>query len=55
MALMYAYIRGGTALAAQLKLNRLLAPRRSNPGLKVVEGGWKKDERKDPKDSGWVH
>ena len=55
MAVMYAYIRGGTALAAQLKLNRLLAPKRTNPGLKVVEGGWKKDEGKDPKDSGWVH
>ncbi len=55
MALMFAYIRGGTALAAQLKLNRLLAPKRGNPGLKIVEGGWNKDGRKDPKDSGWVH
>lgn len=49
MGLMYAYIRGGTALAAQLKLNRLHAPRRGNPGLRVVDGG------KNPNGSGWVH
>ncbi len=49
MGLMYAYIRGGTALAAQLKLNRLLAPKRGNPGLRVVDGG------KNPNGSGWVH
>ena len=55
MAVMYAYIRGGTALAAQLQLNRLLAPKRANPGLRAVEGGRNKDEGKDPKDSGWVH
>ena len=55
MGVMYAYIRGGTALAAQLKLNRLLAPKRSNPGLKVVDGGWNKDSRKGPNDSRWVH
>ncbi len=55
MAVMYAYIRGGTVIAAQLKLNRLLAPKRSNPGLKVVEGGWNKDGGKGPNDSGWVH
>lgn len=55
MGAMYAYIRGGTVLAAQLKLNRLLAPRRSNPGLKVVDGGWNKDSRKGPNDSRWVH
>jgi len=49
MGLMYAYIRGGTALAAQLKLNRLLAPKRGNPGLRAVDGG------KTPGGSGWVH
>lgn len=49
MGLMYAYIRGGTVLAAQLKLNRLLAPKRGNPGLRVVDGG------KNPNGSGWVH
>lgn len=49
MGLMYAYIRGGTALAAQLKLNRLLSPKRGNPGLRVVDGG------KNPNGSGWVH
>ena len=54
-ATMYAYIRAGTALSAQLRLNRLLAPKRTNPGLRVVEGGWSKDNRKDPKGSGWVH
>ena len=55
MGLMYLYLRGGTAIAAQLKLNRLLSSKRSNPGLKVVEGGWNKDGRKGPNDSGWVH
>jgi hypothetical protein len=55
MGVMYAYIRGGAVLAAQLKLNRLLAPKRSNPGLKVVDGGWNKDSRKGPNDSRWVH
>jgi membrane associated rhomboid family serine protease len=55
MGAMYAYIRGGTVLAAQLKLNRLLAPKRTNPGLKVVDGGWNKDSRKGPNDSRWVH
>ena len=55
MGVMYAYIRGGTALAAQLKLNRLLAPKRSNPGLKVVDGGWNKGSGKGPNDSRWVH
>lgn len=49
MGLMYAYIRGGTALAAQLKLNRLLSSKRGNPGLRVVDGG------KTPNGSGWVH
>ena len=55
MGVMYAYIRGGTILAAQLKLNRLLAPKRSNPGLKVVDGGWNKGSGKGPNDSRWVH
>ncbi len=55
MGLMYAYIRGGTAVAAQLKLNRLLAPKRQNPGFKVFEGGGNKDGGKNPNGSGWVH
>ena len=55
MGVMYAYIRGGTVLAAQLKLNRLLAPKRGNPGLKVVDGGWNKDGGKGPNGSRWVH
>jgi len=55
MGLMYVYLRGGTAIAAQLKVNRLLSSKRSNPGLKVVDGGWNKDGRKGPNDSGWVH
>ena len=55
MGAIYVYIRGGTALAAQFRLNRLLAPKRSNPGLKVVEGGWNKDKRSGPNGSGWVH
>jgi len=55
MGVMYAYVRGGALLAAQLKLNRLLAPKRSNPGLKVVDGGWTKDGSKGPNDSRWVH
>lgn len=55
MGLMYAYIRGGTRLAAQLKLNRLLSPKRGNPGFKVMEGGWNKGNGKDGGGSGWVH
>lgn len=55
MAAMYVYIRGGIALAAQLRLNRLLTPKRGNQGLRVLDGGWNKDVPKDPKDSGWVH
>jgi hypothetical protein len=55
MGVMYAYIRGGTILAAQLKLNRLLTPKRGNPGLKVVDGGWNKGSGKGPNDSRWVH
>ncbi len=55
MGVMYAYIRGGTILAAQLKLNRLLAPKRGNPGLTVVDGGWNKGSGKGPNDSRWVH
>jgi hypothetical protein len=55
MGLMYLYLRGGTAIAAQLKLNRLLSSKRSNPGLKVVEGGWNKGGGKGPDGSGWVH
>lgn len=55
MGVMYAYVRGGTALAAQMKLNRLLSPKPSNPGLKVVEGGWNKGAGKGPNDSRWVH
>jgi hypothetical protein len=49
MGLIYAYIRGGTALAAQIKLNRLLSPKRGNRGLRGVDGG------KNPNGSGWVH
>jgi hypothetical protein len=55
MALMYAYIRGGTMLAAQLKLNRLLSPKRANPGFKVFEGGSGKGNGKGAGGSGWVH
>lgn len=55
MGLMYAYIRGGTLLAAQLRLNRLLTPKRGNPKLKVMDGGWNKGGGDDPKGSGWVH
>ncbi|MBX7184349.1 MAG: hypothetical protein K1Y01_04305 [Vicinamibacteria bacterium] len=55
MGVMYAYVRGGAALAAQMKLNRLLSPKRGNPGLKVVEGGWNKGAGKGPNDSRWVH
>jgi membrane associated rhomboid family serine protease len=55
MGLMYAYIRGGTVIAAQLRVNRLLAPKRSNPGFKVVEGGRGNDSGKNPNGSGWVH
>jgi hypothetical protein len=54
MAVMYAYLRGGSVLKAQFRLNRLLRPRR-NSGLKVVDSGWNKGERKGPQDSGWVH
>lgn len=55
MSLMYLYIRGGSILAAQSRLNRLLRPKRDNPGLKVVDGGWNKGGRSGPQDSGWVH
>jgi membrane associated rhomboid family serine protease len=55
MGVMYAYVRGGAMVEAQFRLNRLLSPRRSNPGLKVVNGGWNKEGRKGPNDSGWVH
>ena len=55
MGVMYAYVRGGAIVAAQFRLNRLLAPKRTNPGLKVVDGGWNKEGRKGPNDSGWVH
>jgi len=53
MAAMYVYIRGGAALAAQLRLNRLLEPKR-NTRLKVVDGGWNKGS-KGSNGSGWVH
>ena len=55
MGVMYVYVRGGTALAAQLRLNSLVGTRRSNPGLRAFDGGWNKGQGKDPKDSGWVH
>lgn len=55
MGVMYLYIRGGAVVAAHLRVNRLLSPKRSNPGLKVVDGGWSKDSRKGPNDSRWVH
>ena len=54
MGAMYAYVRGGTLLAAQLRLNTLLTPKRDTRGLKVMDGGWNKD-RKDSNGSGWVH
>lgn len=54
MAAMYVYLRGGAALAAQLRLNRLLAPKR-NSRFKVVDGGWNKDGGRGPNGSGWVH
>lgn len=55
MGTMYAYIRGGTALAAQMRLNRLLSPKRSNRGLRAVDSGWNKSDGKGPNGSGWVH
>lgn len=55
MGVMYVYIRGGAALAAQLKLNRLLAPKRNKAGFKVMDGGWNKDPGKGSNDSRWVH
>ena len=55
MGAMYAYIRGGAVVQAQFRLNRLLTPKRANPGFKVVDGGWNKDRGKGPKDSRWVH
>ncbi len=55
MAIMYAYIRGGTVLAAQLRLNRLLNPRRTNSRLKGLDGGWNKGNGNDPRGSSWVH
>ncbi len=54
MAVMYAYIRGGTLVSAQLRLNRLLNPRR-DARFKVVDGGWNKDGPRGPSGSGWVH
>jgi hypothetical protein len=55
MALVYAYVRGGALLVAQIRINRLLGSKRNKSRLKVVEGGWNKDGRKGPNDSGWVH
>lgn len=55
MAVMYAYIRGGTALAAQFRLNQLLTPKRNHRGLKAVDGGLNKGGPRGPNDSGWVH
>jgi hypothetical protein len=55
MGVMYAYIRGGAVLAAQLKVNRLLAPKRNKAGFKVVDGGWNRDGSKGSNDSRWVH
>ncbi len=55
MGAMYAYIRGGAVVQAQFRLNRLLTPKRANPGFKVVDGGWNKDRGKGPNDSRWVH
>jgi len=54
MGVMYVYLRGGALLAAQLRLNRLLAPKK-NTRLKVVDGGWNKDGSKGSNGSGWVH
>ncbi|MBK5256027.1 MAG: hypothetical protein JJE39_08335 [Vicinamibacteria bacterium] len=54
MAVMYAYIRGGTVLSAQMRLNRLLTPKR-NSSLRVVDGGRNKDGQKGSNGSGWVH
>ena len=55
MAFMYVYIRGGTALAAQFRLNQLLAPKRDTRGLRVVDGGRGKDGKGSSNGSGWVH
>ncbi|MEO8501933.1 MAG: hypothetical protein ABI565_13525 [Vicinamibacteria bacterium] len=55
MSVMYLYVRGGAIVEAQFRLNRLLAPKRTNRGLKVMDGGWNKEGRKGPNDSGWVH
>jgi len=54
MAVMYTYIRGGTLVSAQLRINRLLNPKRSTR-FKVVDGGWNKDGQRGPNGSGWVH
>jgi hypothetical protein len=54
MAAMFAYIRGGTALSAQLRLNRLLTPKR-NTRLRAVDGGWNQGGQKGSNGSGWVH
>jgi hypothetical protein len=55
MGVTYAYIRGGALFRAQLKLNKLLSPKRPNPGFKVVDGGWNREGPKGSNDSRWVH
>ena len=55
MAAMYVYIRGGIALATELRLKSLLGGRRDQRGLRAVEDGWNKDAGRGPNGSGWVH
>lgn len=55
MGLVYLHIRGSAAIAAQLRLRSLLSPKRTKSNLKVVQGEWNRDNRKDPNGSGWVH
>lgn len=55
MGTMYAYIVGGSMLGTRLRLNKLVSPKRSNPGLKVMEGGWNKNSDRGSNGSGRVH
>ena len=55
MTLMYAYVRGGTLIATELRLNRLLGQKRDTRGFRVVDGGRDTGTGRRPNDSGWVH
>lgn len=55
MGAMYAYVRGVPLIAAQSRLNELLGPKRDTRGLRGIDGGWNRGERKGPNGSGWVH